>query len=273
MNTGKQRITLVSLLLLAPPVLGQCPGPAPSATGIAPSDAVVMVDHTVQFTATNPKDGTAPISWGVEAVDGTRDPHTGFIMPNSSTAVYEAPENASTTRHVRVNVNFSDKTNASANVLIVVQPTIMVAPSAVTLNRARNSEAYTLSPQIVRTDHNSVVSPFDNCSRSDSDETNDPQIVAAVVAIGWRKRSHGFPSMNKGIRTKYISNRVVRSEAGAFSLKTGRASYLHAERTVPVRGLFYQLHIRRAVSATSLSLAHCWSSVMRFPSIVEAKPH
>ena len=34
-----------------------------------------------------------------------------------------------------------------------------------------------------------------------------------------------------------------------------------------------QPQIRRAVSATSLSLAHCCSSVMRLPSAVEAKPH
>src|ERR1700730_16125084 len=32
-------------------------------------------------------------------------------------------------------------------------------------------------------------------------------------------------------------------------------------------------HARRGVSATSFSLAHCRSSVTRFPSAVEAKPH
>lgn len=47
----------------------------------------------------------------------------------------------------------------------------------------------------------------------------------------------------------------------------------NSDRTASTNRSRAQPHMRRAVSATSLSLAHCRSSVIRLPSAVEAKPH
>jgi hypothetical protein len=132
MRVGQCGVLFLNMLILASAALGQ--GPATPPITIAPSDAVVLTSRTVPFTATRSGNvDNTTTKWQVKAINGTKAPQPGSITPIGPTAVYTAPDNTRTTTRVKVTAVSADGASASANVLIVMQPTIIIMPSAATL--------------------------------------------------------------------------------------------------------------------------------------------
>jgi hypothetical protein len=136
MRVAQCGLLFLSILMLASVAFGQSPA-APRIT-ITPSDAVVLTSKNVQFTPNTSGSVALPLKWHVKAINGTKRPQKGSI---TAMGLYTAPDNSRTTTRVKVTAVSADGAIvASANVLIVTQPTIIIMPSAVTLATSQNKQ-------------------------------------------------------------------------------------------------------------------------------------